>query len=203
MQLVLEQQVVGSSDQCNTLWGTVEWEGDRDGTDGASGLVCGPESGPVATVETGAVVKRDRSDPRQARRIDLWCAVRERWIHASSSHAVVPRRPSAGKSIAMGEPSHIAPRRPIRKPGRTRDAPSPAGSPPSLYFSRLSRVNWRWSGRRHKLRDGSNWNSQIKTPCESLRKASTAVCLFKPEGGLRRNYAGIYAPGTGCGGHNV
>jgi hypothetical protein len=28
----------------------VELEGDRDGTYGASGLVCGPESGPVAAI---------------------------------------------------------------------------------------------------------------------------------------------------------
>ena len=67
---ILKKVAVGSSDQCNTLWGTVEWEGDRDGTYGASRLVCGPESRAVATVETGAVVERDRSGTRQARRID-------------------------------------------------------------------------------------------------------------------------------------
>ncbi|MCE3223106.1 MAG: hypothetical protein K0S58_1286, partial [Nitrospira sp.] len=32
---------VSSTDHCNTLWDTVEWEGDCDGTDGTSGLVCG------------------------------------------------------------------------------------------------------------------------------------------------------------------
>jgi hypothetical protein len=48
---------VGSSDQCNTIWGKVELEGDRDGAYGASGLVSGPESGLVASMETGAVVK--------------------------------------------------------------------------------------------------------------------------------------------------
>ena len=41
---ILKKAAVGSSDQCNTLWGTVEWKGDRDGTYGASGLICGPES---------------------------------------------------------------------------------------------------------------------------------------------------------------
>lgn len=39
---ILKKAAVGSSDQCNTLWGMVEWEGDRDDTHGASGLVCGP-----------------------------------------------------------------------------------------------------------------------------------------------------------------
>jgi hypothetical protein len=56
--------LAGSSDQCNTLWDTVELEGDRDGTYGASGLVCGPESGPVAAMETGAVFERDRPGTR-------------------------------------------------------------------------------------------------------------------------------------------
>ena len=97
------------------------------------------------------------------------------------------RRPSAGKSIAMVEPSPIAPRRPTRKPGHTHAAPSPVGLPPPLCFSRLSRANWRWNGHRHKSRDGSNWNSQIKTPCGSLMKPSTVVCLFKHVGCSRRN----------------
>jgi transposase len=61
---ILKKTAVGSSDQCNTLWGTVEWEGDRHGTYGASGLVCGPESGPVAAMETGAIVERDRPGTR-------------------------------------------------------------------------------------------------------------------------------------------
>ena len=79
---------VGSSDQCNTLWGTVEWEGDRDGTCGASGLVCGPESRPMAAVETGAVVERDRPGTRQARRIDSWRTVLEWRIHSSCTQAI-------------------------------------------------------------------------------------------------------------------
>jgi transposase-like protein len=65
---ILKKAVVGSCDQCNTLWDTVELEGDRDGTYGASGLVCGPESGPVAAMETGAVVERDR--PGSARAVE-------------------------------------------------------------------------------------------------------------------------------------
>jgi len=62
---ILKKAAVGSTDQCNTLWGTVEWEGDRHGTDGTSGLVCGPESRPVAAMETGAVGKRDRPGARR------------------------------------------------------------------------------------------------------------------------------------------
>ncbi len=85
---ILKKAVVGSSDQCNTLWDIVELEGDRDGTYGASGLVCGPESGPVAAMETGAVVERDRPGTRQARRIDSWCGVIEWRGHS--------RRPQAG-----------------------------------------------------------------------------------------------------------
>ena len=41
---ILKKATVSSTDHCNTLWDTVEWEGDCDGTDGTSGLVCGPES---------------------------------------------------------------------------------------------------------------------------------------------------------------
>jgi hypothetical protein len=48
---------VGSGDQRNTLWGIVEWEGDRHGTHGTSGLIRGPESGPLAAMETGTVVE--------------------------------------------------------------------------------------------------------------------------------------------------
>ncbi len=77
---ILKNAVVGSTDQCNTLWGMVAVEGDRDGTYGASGLVCGPESGPVAAMETGAVVERDRSGTRQACRIDSWRGVIERGV---------------------------------------------------------------------------------------------------------------------------
>ena len=85
---ILKKAAVGSTDQCNTLWGTVEWEGDRDGTCGASGLVCGPESGPVAAVETGAVVERDRPGTRQACRIDSWRTVLEWRIYSSCSQAI-------------------------------------------------------------------------------------------------------------------
>jgi hypothetical protein len=48
--------VAGSSDQRNTIWGTVEWEGDRDGTDGAFVLV----------VREALFVSRDRSDQQSA-----------------------------------------------------------------------------------------------------------------------------------------
>lgn len=85
---IFKKAAVGSGDQRNTLWGTVELEGDRDDTHGASGLVCGPESGIVASMEAGAVVERDRSGTRQARRIDSWRGVIERGIHSSRSEAV-------------------------------------------------------------------------------------------------------------------
>lgn len=55
---------VGSGDQCNTLWGTVKLEGDRDGTHGTFGLVYGPESGTLAPMETEVVVERDRPGTR-------------------------------------------------------------------------------------------------------------------------------------------
>jgi transposase len=61
---ILKKAAAGSGDQRNTIWDTVELEGDRHGTYGASGLVCGPESGPVAAMETGAVVERDRPGTR-------------------------------------------------------------------------------------------------------------------------------------------
>ena len=54
---ILKKAAVGSTGERNTLWDTVEWEGDCDETDGTSGLVCGPESGPLAAMETGAVVE--------------------------------------------------------------------------------------------------------------------------------------------------
>jgi transposase len=85
---ILKKAAVGSSDQRNTIWGTVELEGDRHGTHGASGLICGPESGTLAAMETGAVVERDRSSPRQARRIDSWRVVLERRVYSSRSQAV-------------------------------------------------------------------------------------------------------------------
>ena len=53
-------ELVGSPNQCNTILGKVELEGDRDGRRGMPGLVCGPESGPVASKKTWIVVKRDR-----------------------------------------------------------------------------------------------------------------------------------------------
>jgi transposase len=82
---ILKKATVSSGDQRNTNWGTVELEGDRDGTHGASGLVCGPESGPVAAMETGAIVERDRPGTRQARGIDSWRGVLERRVHSCRS----------------------------------------------------------------------------------------------------------------------
>jgi hypothetical protein len=57
---------------------TVEWEGDRDGTDGTSGLVRGPESGTLAAVETGPVIERDRVGP--------WASTLDRFMACSSSN---------------------------------------------------------------------------------------------------------------------
>ncbi len=81
-------RTVDSGDQCNTLWGTVEGEGDLHGIYGTSGLVCGPESGPLAAMETGAVVERDRASARQARGIDSWGGGLERRISSSRSPAI-------------------------------------------------------------------------------------------------------------------
>ena len=83
-----KKATVGSSDRCNTLWGTVEWEGDRDETDGTSGLVCGPESRPVAAMETGAVIKRDRPGARQTCRANSWRGVLEWSVHSRGPAAV-------------------------------------------------------------------------------------------------------------------
>ena len=47
---ILKKATVGSSDQRNTDWDTVELEGDRHGTHGASGPVCGSESGALAAM---------------------------------------------------------------------------------------------------------------------------------------------------------
>ena len=54
-------ELVGSTNQCNTILGKVELEGDRDGRLGMPGLVCGPESVPVASKKTWIVVERDQS----------------------------------------------------------------------------------------------------------------------------------------------
>jgi len=115
---ILKKAPVSSTDQCNTLWDTVEWEGDWDGTDGASGLVCGPESGPVAAMETGPVVKRDWPGARQARGIDSWRGVFEWRVHshtppvAFDADARGARRDFAG---SRGESLH---------PIHCRDAPA-------------------------------------------------------------------------------
>ena len=59
-------------------------ESDHDGTHGASGLVRGPESGPVEAMKTGAVVERDRPRPRtrQVCGIDSRRGVVKRGIHS-------------------------------------------------------------------------------------------------------------------------
>jgi transposase len=85
---ILKKAAVGSSDQRNTIWGTVELEGDRDGIYGTSGLVRGPESGSVAAVETRAVIERDRPGTRQTRGLDSWRGILERRIHSSRSEPV-------------------------------------------------------------------------------------------------------------------
>ena len=124
----------------------------RHGTHGASGLVCGQESGPVASIETGTVVARDRRGTRQARGLDPWRRVVERWVHSCRSEAVAlgadaggarrdfswhggsslsgrsppssvaRRRPSAVKSTAMVVPRRIAPLRRTRRQGSARDS---------------------------------------------------------------------------------
>ena len=63
----------------------MSWEGDRHGKHGASGLVCGPESGIVAAMEAGAVVERDPPGIRQAWRIDLGRVVIEWRVHSCRS----------------------------------------------------------------------------------------------------------------------
>ena len=85
---ILKKAAVGSSDQRNTISGKVELEDDRHGTYGASGLVRGPESGPVAAMDTGAVVERDRSCARQARGIDSRRGVVKRGLHSGRPAAV-------------------------------------------------------------------------------------------------------------------
>lgn len=85
---ILKKAAVGSSDQRNTNWDTVGLEGDRYGTDGASGLIRGPESGTLAAMEAGTIVERDWSGPRQARRLNSWGGVLERRVHSSPSAAV-------------------------------------------------------------------------------------------------------------------
>lgn len=64
---------VASSGQRNTMWSTVELEGDRDGTQGTSRLIRDPASGSVAAIEAGTVVERDRPCARQARVVDSRC----------------------------------------------------------------------------------------------------------------------------------
>lgn len=85
---ILKKATVSSTDHCNTLWDTVEWEGDCDGTDGTSRLIRDSESGALAAMETGAIVERDWSGPRQTRGVNSWSGVLERGIHSSHSAAI-------------------------------------------------------------------------------------------------------------------
>ena len=62
--------------------------GAYDGTHGTSGLIRGPESGPLAAREIGAVVERDRPGPWEARGLDSWRAVIEWRGRSSRSHTV-------------------------------------------------------------------------------------------------------------------
>ena len=94
--LDVQLDVVGSGDQRNTIWGTVELEGDRDGTHGTPGLVCCPESGTVASVETWAVVERDQPGIARAQGIDqstLAPPVTERTHYGTHPLAVLSPNP--------------------------------------------------------------------------------------------------------------
>src|SRR5512139_4106448 len=97
---------VGSSDQRNTNWDTVGLEGDRHGTDGAFGLIRGPESGTLAAMEARAIIERDRSGPRQTRRINSWGGVLERRIHSAPSAAVAVGADLGGTRRDFSRPGH-------------------------------------------------------------------------------------------------
>lgn len=84
----LKKSTIGSSDQRNTTWGTVELEGDRDDTHAASGLVCGPEGKSVAAMDAGAVVERERPCARQPCRIASQRGVVKWRIHSGCPAAV-------------------------------------------------------------------------------------------------------------------
>ncbi len=83
---ILKKAAVSSTGHSNTLCSTMDAKGDLY-EDGTSGVVCGPESGFVATMETGAVIERDRPSPRQTRGFDSWPGVLEWRIHSSRSAA--------------------------------------------------------------------------------------------------------------------
>jgi hypothetical protein len=223
----------GSSDQCNTLWGTVELEGDRHGTHGASGLVCGPESGPVATRETRAVVKRDRPGARQTRRIDSWCGGLEWRVHSrgrrrSRSALTLTEREEISRGLAadrsirhiastLGRAPSTVSRGILRcggahaYRGAEADAqawerarrPKPCRLATALTLQGIVASKLTRDWSPEQIAGGSSGHSQIRVRCRSLTKRSIAACSFKPEGCSRKNYLAISDPDAGCGEHNM
>ncbi len=61
---------------------------DRYETNGAARLVCGSESGIVATMEARTVVERNRASPGQACWFDSWRVVIDKGRHAGRSAAI-------------------------------------------------------------------------------------------------------------------
>ena len=79
---ILKKATVSSTGHGNTIGSTIDAEEDLYGANGASGFVCGPESGALAAMETGTVVERDWPCARQACRIHSRRCVVERGIHS-------------------------------------------------------------------------------------------------------------------------
>ena len=79
---ILKKTAVGSTGHSNTIWSTINAEEDLYGANGASGFVCRPESRPVAAMEAGTVIERNRPCARQARRVNSRRRVGERGIHS-------------------------------------------------------------------------------------------------------------------------
>ena len=137
---ILKKAAVGSGDQRNTIWSKVELEGDRDGTHGTSGLVCCPESGTVASVETWAVVERDRAGTRQARRIDSWRGVIERWVHSYRSQAIALGADAGGtrRDFAWHGDGSFYPA--DRRQARASAVDRQPGNPPPWWGTHVSRL---------------------------------------------------------------
>lgn len=77
----------------------------------------------------------------------------------------------------------------VRRPKRCRLATQPP-------LQRLVAGKLNWIGRPNKSRAGSSGHFQIRTPCGSPTKRSTAACSFKPEAYSRRNYSDVSDPGA-------
>ena len=73
---------------------------------GAPGLIRGPESETLAAMEARAITERDRSGPRQTRRINSWGGVLERRIHAAPSAAVAVGTNLGGARRDFAWPGH-------------------------------------------------------------------------------------------------